>query len=355
MLSRAGASRLTSISRGRKLFMFSPIAQAGRSLGLKTKLLLLAASVLGASPAYALGTPAGQMINNTAKASYTLPDGTTASVDSNTVAIKVDEVLDVTVVWADGGNVPVQPNSTNRVLTYTVTNTGNGSESFKLTARNSITADDFDPTGFQIYLDTNGNGAFDAGGVDTLYSAGVNDPLLAANASTTVFVVSAIGAQADGEIARMDLVAEALTGTGASGTLFTGAGANGSNAVVGATGADAVATGNYQVAAANVTLVKTAIVADPYGGTSAIPGAVITYTLTATVSGTGSISNVAINDDVPAGSTYKANSLTLQGVALTDAADSDAAEIASSTATFRLGTMGAGQSRTATFKVTINN
>ena len=95
--------------------------------------------------------------------------------------------------------------------------------------------------------------------------------------------------------------------------------------------------------------------ADPFGGTTAVPGATITYTLVATVSGSGSLANLAIGDAIPAGSTYKAGSITLDGAALTDLADGDAGEISPSGVAVRLGTVPAGQARTVTFQVTIAN
>ena len=59
------------------------------------------------SAAIASGTQAGTVVNNTARASYSLPNGGTGSVDSNTVSITVDELLDVSVASADGGDVDV--------------------------------------------------------------------------------------------------------------------------------------------------------------------------------------------------------------------------------------------------------
>lgn len=316
-------------------------------------LSVLASAAFIATPAAAVGTAAGQLIKNTATASYTQGNGSSSSVNSNTVTIKVDEVLNVGVAWSDGGNVAVAPNSTNQVLTYTVTNTGNGSEAFKLTARNSLVADDFDPTAYTIYLDTNGNGLFDPG-VDTVYAPGTNDPVIAADGKATVFIVSSIGAQTNGQKSTMDLVATSAKGSGASGTVYPGAGVGGGNAVVGASGGTKFDTGTYQVSAANVSLVKSSVVADPFGGTTAIPGSVITYSLAATIGGTGSLTNVNIDDIVPAGSSYKAGSLTLQGTTMTDAADGDAAEVVAGKVTFHLGTVAAGQARTGSFQVIVN-
>ena len=111
--------------------------------------------------------------------------------------------------------------------------------------------------------------------------------------SIIVFVLSSIPAGAgDRQRGRVDLVAVAATGSGAPGTSFAGLGQGGGDAVVGATGADAEDDGYYKVAAASVAFVKSATVADPFGGATQVPGSIITYRLVATVSGTGSLANL---------------------------------------------------------------
>jgi len=313
----------------------------------------LAVVILGASQAHATGTGAGTRIDNIATATYTLPSGGSGSVTSNTVSLTVDELLNVGVAWSDGGDVTVQPGTSNDVLTYRVTNGGNGSEAFVLIARNSLSGDNFDPSSFAIYLDTNGNGRYDPG-IDQAYVSGSNEPVLAADASTTVFIVSTVpGTVLDGNRAGLDLIATAKTGSGTPGTTFAGLGDGGVNAVVGATSATAPATGFYAVSAATVAFVKSATVADPFGGTTSVPGSTITYRLVASVSGSGSLANLAVADTVPAGSTYKIGSITLDGSALTDASDGDTGSFASNAIGVGLGTVAAGTAHTVTFQTVI--
>ncbi|HEY0625842.1 MAG TPA: hypothetical protein VGD10_03830 [Allosphingosinicella sp.] len=321
--------------------------------------LLLAGTAIGsfaAAPAHAAGTQAGTTISNTATATYDLPGGGgEATINSNTVNMTVDELLDVSVAWADPGDVPASPSATARVLTFTVTNAGNGNEAFTLSTRSNGGGDDFDPTVTSIVLDTNGNGAYDAG-VDTAYVAGSNDPVLAPDASTTVFVLSTIpGGAADNDRGRIDLVAVSNTGSGTAGTSIAGAGQGGGAAVIGATGGDAEDDGYYVVSSTAVALVKSATVADPFGGTTQVPGSTITYTLAATVSGTGSMTNLRITDPIPTGTTYKVGSIKLDGAALTDASDADAGRYTGTGINVGLGTVAAGTTRTVTFQVTIAN
>jgi uncharacterized repeat protein (TIGR01451 family) len=240
------------------------------------------------------------------------------------------------------------------VLSFVVTNTGNGSEAFRLTANGSVGGDQFDPTTTSIVLDTNNNGVYDQG-LDTVYIAGSLDPSLAPDTSVRVFILSTIpGSSADLDRGIATLTAAAVTGTGAPGTNFAGQGQGGGDAVVGSSGADDTDDGAYIVQNATVALVKSATVADPFGGTEPVPGAIITYRLVATVSGTGTLTNLTIGDAIPANTTYQLGSITLQSAALSDAADTDAGEFATNAVSVRLGALSGGTSRTITFRVRIN-
>lgn len=309
---------------------------------------------LMSTPAIAAGTAAGTTISNTATATYNDPVGNTVTVPSNTVALRVDEVLNVTVATAEPGDIAALPATTNQVARYTVTNTGNGSEAFRLAPITALGGDAFDPTATSIVLDTNGNGVYDAG-VDTLYAAGSNDPVLAPDGSIRVFILSTVPASAsDGQRGQIDLTATATTGSGPAGTVFAGTGAGGGDAIVGATAAVGRDKNFYVVSAATVSLIKTASVLDPFGGTKSLPGSIITYTLAANVVGTGTIANLAVGDPIPASTTYQPASMTADGVALTDTTDADAGEFAAGRVAVRFGNVAGGQTRTVTFKVKIN-
>jgi uncharacterized repeat protein (TIGR01451 family) len=308
--------------------------------------------LLTSANAYAAGTLAGTNIENIATATYDTGAGT-VDIQSNTAVILVDELLDVTATSSDPGDVATTNGATNAVLTFRITNTGNGPEAFRLTPNVSNGGDDFDPVLSQVVIDTNGNNAYDPG-VDTVYVAGTNDPLLSPDQSVTVFILNNIPAtQANGDRANVSIVAAAATGTGAPGTTFTGAGEGGGDAVVGTSGADAEANGFLRVNAASVALSKSATVQDQFGGNNAVPGATITYTIVATVSGAGSLTNLVINDPIPAGTTFVAGSMTLQATSLTDPVDADAGNFNGSRVSISLGTVPAGETRTVTFRTII--
>lgn len=302
--------------------------------------------------AEAAGTRAGSTISNTASASYDTGGGT-QTVDSNKVDLLVDELLDVVVASSDPADAPTTPGATAQLLTYSITNTGNGQESFALSTIANGGGDDYDPTVTQIYID-NGDGVFDPG-TDTLYTPGANDPTLNPDQSVKIFVLSTTPAGvSDGHRGTVSLVAAAKTGTGAPGTSFPGRGEGGGDAVVGSTGADSQDQGAFVVSAATVTLVKSAVIVDPFGGSEPVPGATITYTIVATVAGSGSVSGLAVTDNIPADTSYVAGSITLGATALTDAVDADAGDYNGTRVNVALGTVAGGQTRTVTFKTTID-
>jgi len=329
-----------------------PLA-SGRRLALAAGAACL---ILAPATARAAGTLAGTDIVNRAQATYDAPDGgAPVTIDSNSVTIKVDELLDVAVVSSDPGDVIVGPGWTAQVLTYQLTNSGNGSEAFTLSADTARPGDEFDTTFEMVLLDGNGNGVYDPG-VDTLYTPGANDPVLAPDESVTLFVLSAIPAAADDAArAEIALAAVASSGSGTPGSLFAGLGDGGGDAVVGSTGARDAASGYFRVQASDVRLVKSATVTDPFGGSEPVTGAVILYQLVATTTGSGDLADLAIRDDIPAATTYRPESLTLDGAPLSDAAgDADAGSFDDGAIAVALGTVPGGETRTITFQVTIN-
>jgi uncharacterized repeat protein (TIGR01451 family) len=310
-------------------------------------------SVFGA-PAWAIGAPANTPISNTATATFNDPDGQPRTVNSNTATLRVDEVLGAVVVSNDAGNVDVLSPDDDRPLSFTLTNPGNGSEAFALVPNASLGGDQYDPTDIRIYLD-DGDGIFEPG-QDTLYAPGVNDPVLAPDQSIVVFISGDTPAgRATGDTAAARLTATAVTGSGVPGTTFAGQGTGGVDAVVGATTATANTQGIYAVVQTLATLTKSQSIADPFGGSSPVPGAVITYTITMTLGGTGTITGAQIDDPIPANTTYVADSIVLDSTtALTDAADGDEGRFTGTGITVTLGSVTAPASHTVTFQVRIN-
>lgn len=298
-------------------------------------------------------TRAGTTISNTASATFDTGGGP-QTIDSNRVDLLVDELLDVTVESNDPTDVPTTPGATQQVLSFRVTNTGNGPENFVLSTIANAGGDSYDPVVTQIYIDANGNNGFDPA-IDTLYTPGNGDPLIQPETGITVFVIATTpGNVTDGNRGLVSLVAAAKTGTGPAGTSFAGRGEGGGDAVVGLTEADGTDEGAFIVSAATVTLAKSATVTNAIGTADPVPGATITYTIVVTVAGSGSVSGLAITDNIPADTSYVPGSITLGGGGLSDAPDADAGDYNGTRINVVLGTVAGGQTRTVTFQTRIN-
>lgn len=135
-------------------FAISPIAQACTLALLSGGIALTAGSVIAA-------TSAGTQIKNLATVTYEDAAGNVYSAQSNEAVITVAQVYSASI----GVDVDATASAGQTVyLPYVLTNTGNGSDVFDLTAINGITSGDaIDSANIQIFQDTNGNGEPDAG------------------------------------------------------------------------------------------------------------------------------------------------------------------------------------------------
>lgn len=187
---------------------------------------ILTVLLAAASSAFAIGTPAGTAISNTA--TLDLNDGTTTtSINSTPVIVNVTQIYSVAITpngttTAPGQTTTVQPGQIG-TLTYTVTNTGNGTDTINLaTIAANANATAQGASNVKIYLDnpTTGTvGSYDAN--DTLVTSLTNVP---ADSTRTVFVryttpTGTTGGAAAGESHLLD-----ITGTSAGDTSKTDTG-----------------------------------------------------------------------------------------------------------------------------------
>jgi len=301
--------------------------------------------------AHAAGVTAGTLIENTATATYT-SGASSGSIESNKVVVRVDELLDVAVAGLTA--TPVPTGSVPVVLSYSITNTGNGPEAFYVTADPAVSGNDFNAVIQSIAVDTNGNGVYDAG-IDQILLTGAATPAINPDTALTVFVIATLPATAtDGQASQIRLTSDSVTGTGTPGTVFAGQGQGGGDAVAGSSTARDDGLGSLIATLATVTLTKSAAVADPFAGEQPVPGAVITYSIVATTTGTGAVDDLHVTDIIPAGTTYQPGTLKLEGAGLTDTADADAGTASASGIDVNLGTIVGGSTRTVTFAVKIN-
>jgi len=226
--------------------------------------------------AFAAAPAANSLIGNTATATYTDASAVNRTATSNTVQTVVQQVgsftltADNTRIVAPGGQV---------VYPHTLTNTGNGSDTFTLTSAQAATgtvvgaaSDNFNLTGFAIYADADGNGVPDnavdlTGQTVTLASNGVFKFVVVGNAPGTT-------------IAGDDAVTTVTATNSAPNTVTTTA----TNTDVATVTADAV-----------INVTKSAnILTGP-------TGTVIEYTLTYTNTGNNTATDVTITDTLPLG------------------------------------------------------
>lgn len=305
------------------------------------KRLIAMIAVLGAAGftphALAAGTAATTEVSNTANATFSV-DGVDATIPSNEVTFRVDEIIDVLVV-DDGVTTFASPDDADVVTAFTVTNTGNGVEEYILIVDRAGGGGEFIPENpseiapvvDEVYIDADGDGVFDPN-VDTPFDPAVDRLTLDANdpnnTSVVVFVLSDVPPDAvSGETGFVDLTATSVTydvgdpddpNDDAPGTVYTNAGDDDENgvpvdAVVGAGNATSTDTADILVNDLVVTLVKSAekiagvaplgTIDDGTGAGTAgvveVPGDIIRYTLVLTVTGEGSVDELFITDAIP--------------------------------------------------------
>lgn len=339
-------------------------------------LLSSAAAVIGAAGTAQAqtATPAGTTVSNTAQVSYTV-NGTPQTTSSTTASFVVDRKVNFTVVADQSGYTQVNLGQSAAVFKFKVTNTTNAAQDFWLDPDQTTLSvgiitgtDNFDITGMKAYVDSNGNGTYDAG-VDT--QEYIDE--LAPDASVSVFLVGNIPSTVGIQQAQVSLHVLTATGgtSGSKGALLLPTDLNLGNAdnVVDVVFADddsdgplnlgdiarngqGRAYGAFEIGNRNValTVTKSALVlSDGVNliNPKALPGATVQYCLLVH-NGTAltAASGVVLTDVVPANTTYVPGSISI-GVpggtcvllgSTEDDDDSDVGEGDGSTAAFNGGT-----------------
>jgi len=279
--------------------------------------------------------PAGSAIGNQAAATYTDGSGTSRTATSNAVTTLVQQVGSFTLTQ---DNTKPGAAGTTVYFPHTVTNTGNGTDSFNLPAP-TVASGNFVPTGIAVYADSNGDGV-----PDNFTPITATPNLLPGE--TFNFVVSAAipGATPDTGTATLNVDATSV---------FNGApptnDPNGNDDVVTVT-SNAVIEITKAISANNGPSLA---VGDP-----AVDG-VFTYTLTYRNNGRVAATNVAITDVLDSRLGYVANSGTWTGGApVTDAAGGDAAGLnytsAAGTISAVIASVAPRQTGQITFQVTLD-
>lgn len=289
-------------------------------------LLLAALTVMLPQAAQAGGTPACTNIGNTAYVDYKVGGVDQPQLSTGTTAtFVVGNKVNLTVVTADSANVTVAPGSsgTNAALTFRVTNNGNATQRYTLsaiafgptTSSPFSGSDNFDASGYTVHVDTGGGYGADTSTISSLASDATATVQIRANVIPL--------ARANGDIAVYGLKAltintddSAVTTVSGTGTVFDSSGAQVCTSVDvqladadsdGAGGNDGDKDGAFldesafQVQSVVLTVSKTSsVIEDGFGGTKKLPGAFVEYAIRVTrTSGAGSATGIVITDTVP--------------------------------------------------------
>jgi uncharacterized repeat protein (TIGR01451 family) len=291
---------------------------------------VLSAGTANAAPAS--GTAAGTQINNTASVTYTV-GGNAGSANSNQSSFLVDKKVNLTVAEVGGQATQTSLGATNQVTTFTVTNNTNSVQDFRLIADQQslsipiIGVDNFDVVNERVFVDSNGNGTYDAG-VDT--RTYIDE--LAPDATVTVFIVADIPTSpSNANFAIVSLTAVAADG-GTTGTLGADLVATPLLQVDDPTKVDIVfadsssygdlarngqnrAGDAYQISGTTLNVLKTAtLISDPVDGIiapKAIPGAIVQYCMRISNVGPSTANAINVSDALPGNMTYVPGSIVV--------------------------------------------
>lgn len=315
----------------------------------KILLLLMIFCFIFVKEGFSAGTPSGTNITNQVRIKYDY--GAIKNLEAVAEAtIVVDNKVNVVV--ASLGNTSITPGQINCTIPFSITNTGNTPQRYKLSVGPYFSSDPnyVELTNIRIYLDADGSGTLTAGDIQYIDASTFGD----INPDQTIrilIVTDAPNNLADGQFAQYYLIATTVDAGTTTETVQTSGNNTSGIDVVFADGSGIVdsvrdgkhsALGIYNVKSATVNINKEAqIVYDPItpDEPKANIGAIIKYKLTVTVTGEGTAQSVAIKDSVPAGTDYVAGTIKLNGNLLTDNDDSDAGKFSNGEVIVNLGDM----------------
>lgn len=337
----------------------------------KLKLLVASAVIpavfLNAVPAMAAGTTQGTPVLNNVTVDFQVGGAAQTQATASDTFVVDRKILFNIAEKATIGTTTVAPGTTARVTTFLLTNSANDTLDFTVTPANIISGtaahggtDAFDVTSLLICLD----GPVVDGVCDGAPSASLTVNDLPADGTATILILGDIPVTAtNGQVANVSATATALNSDGspitgadaaAADATVNGAGTvetifadvaksgNGGNSVA-RDGID-VATDDYTVSAAVLSVFKSSRIISDGVSTSnfkAIPGAVVEYCISvANAGGAADATNIAVRDVVPADLTFSPGTIFVDatvaspgasqtcsaGTGVSDATDADAGQ-----------------------------
>lgn len=296
---------------------------------LAASIALVAGGAAFIPAANAAAPTAGTNISNIASASYTDSTGNSKTVTSNVVTTTVLQVASFTLITDQTKTA----NANGQVsLSHTLTNTGNGSDTFNVGVVNNDTrdssGDNYDFTGLNVYLDANKDGIPDS-------QTPVTSVALAAGESVNLIVQATT---ASNNVTAGDLGKLTVSATSGFDTNIT------------VQNVDTVKITNGAV----ISLVKSASVKNVDATQASTTAREVEYSLAYQNTGNTTATDVTITDVLPAGLTYVAGSATVNGTVLTDAADTDKYNVTGGVVTLVVPTVVANSGGVLKFKVRVD-
>jgi len=253
---------------------------------------VLCGSLAAVSPQLFAATAAGTEIKNLATVTYEDAAGNTFSAQSNEAVVTVAQVYAATI----GTDVDVTASPGQTVyLPYVLTNTGNGTDIFEVSAADGITGGDtLDAGNISVFRDTNGNGIADPGEPElttvSLAADEKTDIVVAVQIPTTATATDTVG---------VTLTATAQEGTGAAVAasvtdLTAGSGQDGTDGTV----------------ESLITVTNDAVLAMTKTSSNNTAANEITYTVTVTNNGNTAAQNVVLFDGLPEGTAFVSASVS---------------------------------------------
>lgn len=313
---------------------------------------------------------AGDTITTTATVDYVIA-GVPGSGSASASFVE-DRIVNFFVTELNGGSaVPVISNMNDAIMQFSVTNTSNIAHDFLVTAVNTspnpfaAPTENFDvlPGTIQVFVESGATPGYQAAQDTAVF---IDE--LAVNASAVLYMLADMPAQLINDVAAMALIAQVAEGgaVGIEGAFINaddnshtspaGIFSNGGTVMPSGTSLsvvdspltmetvfndpvglniedistasiqDVISNGQHSDAAAYqvmspINIVKTVTVIDTLGGSDPHPGATLRYQLAITVAGNTAVDNLLIADNIPPNTTYSDASITLNGIAQTDAND----------------------------------
>lgn len=303
----------------------------------RTTLAAVALTGLSMGSAMAV-TLAGTTIGNQAAATYTDASLTPRTATSNTVTTIVAQVAAFTLTASQSQTAAIGAPVN---FPHTITNTGNGTDSFSLVVAPAVTAavgtGIFSAISPVYYIDANCNGVAD-NAIPITQITGVAPGAAACFIAVATVPTTAVA----GSTGTLPVVASSI---------FTPA-----PTLAAITNTDTVTVS----AQAIINVTKSISLASGAAGTTPV-----TYTLTYTNTGNTAASQFILSDFLPAGVTYLPGATKLNGVTLTESVTALATPVATAAMDFGVTAAGrvtaiipsvaAGQSGTLTFNVTMGS